>query len=291
MAVSFELLKDTLTVGTSGGTATRIVKVAGSDLVSYLDEKFGVQTIQNIGYLLFIRATHPRWNWLPIETLSAVGFVSGGDSAPQAINANSDITGYEFVRITETYKGEALSLGYGRGANQVPTVSYGSYLTHSRQTATDVMTVEARNYQWSSDSTPVNNDVPVGIRRPTIAHTVVWHRVMKPPRTAFADTVGKVNNASFWVADNTGTETLLFTGAQESDAYIDQNLGIQLTDITLSFMERALKDDEGNWVGWNHAYRSKPGGTGAWDKLIRKDDGATKGPYDTADFSQLFVQV
>ncbi len=181
------------------------------------------------------------------------------------------------------------------------TYEANTYIVYSRKLSGEYHTQTGMWVTWEDDHTmPVPKDVSPTIRVPITEHHYTWHRVTKPPHTAIAEAVGKVN-AVEW--NGYKKETLLFEGAtmkrefrgfQENDAVtsINPEEGFWATwEVGYVFRERSIfwPTLDGQLVaGWNHTWRQTNFG-GAYDKLVNLADGEAQYRSATAaEFSALF---
>jgi hypothetical protein len=141
------------------------------------------------------------------------------------------------------------------------------------QIGSDTITAPNGLFTWSSGANagkPVN--VPVGVLVPHIelSYTRFWMPFL--PVSAIASLVGKVNTATFTIADfSCQPQTLLFQGANSHREGDTQGNVVHRLEYRFSY----------RFVGWNKELDPSGGG------FITIQDGGGNTPYVAADFSIL----
>lgn len=287
----------------AGGTATRIVKVATLDIDAFVRELFP-RPFDN--YLF--SASYPGLPWLRAESMSFEPFL------PDTITGFSENPAfYPFTQVTVNYMGPTKrdwGMQSGRGNDRSgpggPAGSSGGqstqFLTHKITFGGEQILLPPNSLRFATDKNgnPVVSDtdpngfapanVKAGANIGILHHTLTWSYINYPPWYAIRASLGYVNNALMMGAF---PETLLFLGGDAQHQYsYSQNQ--TYWSLTYHFAERCLNyalataDQTVNVpIGWNYYLRPE---TGRFEKLFRKNTGATQGPYLTADLSQLFVE-
>jgi len=272
-----------------GGTAecTRRVLIAGNDFATYATELFGSAFLAGWGFTVARRPAHPRYTWM-YGTGLEIAETKPSNYAPLVAG------GYpERVEVHIHYKGDLLNENKDPDDPDPPS---GTYLTHSKQFAAEMMTLPDAAFVWEDDNpetekpNPLPGDIAPGMVIPTLTHTFTWRGVTYPPWDDIESATGRVNES-----DQIGLkeETCLFLGASEVRTF-DLNGSIEY-ELTYTFAERKLKDGNTH-ITWNHFWRKADPDTGVksgWYKIYRKDENegrTTDKVYDDYDFTKLFIE-
>lgn len=235
MAITYEELggSPSFVMDRDGGSATRIVKVAWSDIGRAILEIFPGAAF---GYPY--TASVPGFPWLrahrmAIDPWDGEGMTGNGEGmntypggAKLTVDyvpfkwpdrehddgpAGAELQDITFLEQKLTFGGEYLTWPNNgvRWNNAVGTDD--EYSPNSGGVAGAAAQAD-KNFK-------VFEDVNVGVTIPTIEHSLVWSHVRRPPWLGIRNCLGKVNSVKHM---NCQPETLLFTGATAERAYSTQ---------------------------------------------------------------------
>lgn len=275
MAVTKEELHFDLDFGVDGSTATWVVKIAGSDILAFIQEMSpGITFVSPWGYTIAAVLTHQDFTWLRMESIHFEPFI---EDPPHDSGRY-----YTYVRATVRFKGDCLNLGAGSGEDQ-PTVPSGTYLSYNREASAMLQTMPGHGFQWATAGTQVETDVDVGKVITTAAHTFRWTNVTDPPWDAINEARGRVNDRTFL---GRPAGTLLFSGDTVDREFNED--GTDTYQVGYTFHERSFSVGTAYTTvyGWNHFWNAEQN---RWEKVVWQDD-PTRAVYEEYDLSELFQE-
>jgi hypothetical protein len=269
-------------------SATRIGKIAWSDIGDFLDEQ--IPTIPATGAsAATVPAPFPGYPQLRVSSIAIEPFSE--NITDQATSSSTYLTlpNYEYAKVTVEYRTPDsdeipdLTSPFNAG-DPVPL------LRHSWNPRTELVVADGYTFKWDDDTSTaeenrVIGDTPVAMPVPVIDHAITWPQVISPPFENIRQTLGKINNAA--LSFQTGTilkHTLLFVGAHLDREVLSD--GTRAWTVTYRFHERRVLGEDGEQGGWNYFWRKTPPSKAGWWPL-KKHNGDPI--FKDADFLQLFT--
>ncbi len=263
--------------GPEGMTARRLLLCAWDDRQQVVEQLFGdgyeyggqsrAQYPDKPGVVAMRARCEPLTDDLVTQTLSEL---------TEGLNRYNG-----FAKVTVDYE-----LLVATERPDLPETEPGTFLSYRQDSNIDRARLPAHSLVWNDEPTvPVSSEAAPSIRIPLIVHHVTWHRVVYPPWDAIRSGQGTVNDAAFLGAP---ASTVLLDGVSADREFLRFD-GLDKAElgwrIGYVFRERAVKTSDASTPGWNHAYRSMPVATPAWDELA---DANSNPPYESSDFTDLF---
>ncbi len=288
-----------------GPKATRVLKIAWSDVDTLLGEFFPEAIETGNGWIFPVSVAFPGKTWLQALDYSVKPY--DGDNT-----TGHDANG---VRDYSDDTGAEVTINYGippYDPNREDQTGDGQQILadHSIAFSAEMLKLGTPGWRWSGvpdrddpgKGIPITNeDASLGKLVPSIEHTLTWNYVPSPPFYRLAQLVGCVNADTALFSAPVGT--LLFSGAELRRSYT--TTGAEAWKATFKFLQRWIKDVANvtgtkNFsgvdivvpaqkvvvIGWNHVYN--PLGN-AWDMPYRQGpDGQYHGIYEYANLATLF---
>jgi hypothetical protein len=300
MAVSVEELEGSPKIkqDRSGGSATRVFKIAWADIGAFFAELFPSPFS---GYPVV--AWVPGYSWMFAQSAQAEPF---DPTKPGGVNVGSDITYSDTARVTVGYgppeedqqqqaeagSGEEGGGGDGTGPGGEDGATGGekgsrnqpvTLLEHSVSVGAEFLTISNLLLNWESDNVKPNENVRAGKLQALMEHQVTWHNVNQPPWDKIRSCMGCVNFSKFLGAF---PECVLFLGCDANRNITNE--GRKAWTLKYKFSEKENDD----WTkGWNHFWRDDQRGGVSLDRLkIKGGGGGGVGGlvYQKATFTSLF---
>jgi len=259
----------------NSATATREVKIAGSNVEALMEELLGASFVAGQGFRVTEKAKHPEYSWMKLTGLNF------GHWEPETPPSSGTI--YTFRKATLTYTGKLLE---ANGQDDTdPDTPEGTYLTHSMEASVDMMTIPNHGFRWATaPKDPLPSTLNVAIRIPTITHRLTWDNVSDPPFAAMREKIG-CSNSTIIFGGSAGT--ILFAGYGSEREY-DAD-GLPTYSLHYEFIEKNITYTSAgvvtSGIGWNHFYR--PGADPPWQLLENTETGETS-IYPLVDLLPLF---
>jgi|GEM_PF-2245171 len=256
-------------------TATREIKIAGSDIQNLMEDLLGATFVAGQGFRITQKVRHPEHNWM---ILTGLNFDHWEPEKPPVSG-----TVYEFRKAILTYTGKLLE---ANGQDDTdPDTPAGTYLTHDMESSVEMMTIPSHGFVWATaPKDPLPDNVEVGIKIPTTTHRLTWDNVVEPPFAAMHKLIGCTNNATIF---GCVAETIMFAGYGSNRVYDTD--GWPIYTIHYEFIEKNISYKDGgvltSGIGWNHFYR--PGAAVPWQRIENAETGETQ-VYPAEDLTELF---
>ena len=273
----------------TGFSATRKLLCAWSDRNALVRELLG----DNEEFAGNTAATYPNRSDIRVTDIDIVPFEKNPNEGVFT-DVATELNAYsgQQAQLTVSYQWMLA------GSNALPNprsidVEPDTFLTYTRKLGGEYITLPGLKVKWlNHPDSPIPKDALPDIRIPIIEHNFTWSRVNKPPETAMAAALGKIN-AVEW--NGYAEHTLLFEGGSmkrelvgfpDNDPVAGGQGSLTTWEVGYVFRERIIKFG-GNTFGWQATWLADDDISG-YDFLVTPDGKGMYREASTEEFDALF---
>ena len=282
MSVVFEELADSPIVRFDDGRfeGLRRFKVGWNDRFDFLLELYGGYRIIGGQFTFTPPAVFPGVPGATVTNIELEPFPANLPDGTAVSQISRGSNAYPAALATATYRIRVLDGDQDR--DDLPGVSEGTYLSYRADLSSEYESVPGRTWRWTTDQTPLGDDVDPRILVPTEAFTLTWHRVPRPPWDAMRDLRGRLNDGTFL---NHSAKSVLFLGARTRRDFQIKDTGLWRIEYHFKVKVVSSTATTGVLDGWNRRYREQAAAGEHWLAIEDEDNNE---PYAVGNFANLF---